>query len=484
MRHSLGLFAALVAFLPGCATVGGYGAERAVLHAKDRVAPALVHIRPVKEVFMQGRREEMKVLGSGFIISEDGYVVTNEHVAGESSIVSCVLWNNEEVDAEVVGTDPFTDLAVLKLQGDFGALPVAKFAPDSGLESGQTVLALGSPHGLSRSVSMGIVSVTDRYLGDTTEMVAPFNNWIQTDAAINPGNSGGPLVNLRGEVVGVNTRKLGNADNVGFAIPVATVREVVEEIIEEGRVRRSWLGLGFQELSSVSEGDGVLIAFVDPISPGAESTLLSAGGEPVSGQPVPAGAPGGSLLPGDVLVAVNGEPVSARYVEDLPAVRKKLADLPIGETAQLGVMRGGEPLTFGVVAVEQTDLRGDQQEFTEWGFTGGAVTPLLARRAQLPNTAGVLVTGKQVGGVADNAGLNQLDLIVAIDGTPVESLDAFKTTYDELVSQKKELILLDVKNIQRSTLLTRYVIVKQNAPAEAPAEPAGDGVEGSVPGVE
>lgn len=479
MRHSLGLFAALVAVLPGCATVGGYGAERAVLKAKDRVAPALVHIRPVKEVFTQGRREEMKVLGSGFIISDDGYVVTNEHVAGESSIVSCVLWNNAEVDAEVVGTDPFTDLAVLKLQGDFGALPTATMAPDDELESGQTVLALGSPHGLSRSVSMGIVSVTDRYLGDTTEMVAPFNNWIQTDAAINPGNSGGPLVNLRGEVVGVNTRKLGNADNVGFAIPIATVREVVNEIIEAGRVRRSWLGLGFQELSSVSDGDGVLIAFVDPMSPSAESALLAIGGKPV-----PEGQ-GGSLMPGDVLVSVNGAQVSARYVEDLPAVRKTLADLPIGETAQLGVLRGGEPLTFGVTALEQTELRGDQQEFTEWGFTGGAVTPLLARRAQLPNTMGVLITSKQVGGVADNAGLNQLDLIIAIDGTPVESLESFKTLYGELVAQRKESILLDVKNIQRSTLLTRYVLLKQNAPAEdSAAEPAGDGAEGSVPGVE
>jgi serine protease Do len=147
--------------LGGCATLAG--GDSAVLRAKDKVAPALVHIRPVKEVYAQGEREEVLIVGSGFIITADGYVVTNEHVAGESRFVRCVLSDKTEVEAKVVGVDPFTDIAVLKLETD-RRLPFVRMGDSDHIQAGQTVLALGSPHGLARSVSMGIVSVTDRYL--------------------------------------------------------------------------------------------------------------------------------------------------------------------------------------------------------------------------------------------------------------------------------------------------------------------------------
>ncbi len=226
-RHgALFILVGLAFPLAGCVTMGG-GAQSAVLRAKDKVAPALVHIRPVKEVFSRGERQEVSLIGSGFLISPDGYVVTNEHVAGQSEMVKCVLSDKTQVDAEVVGTDPYTDLAVLKLRVD-RQLPHVSFGSSAALEAGDMVLALGSPQGLARSVSLGIVSVTDRYLEDSRLRLAPYNNWIQTDAAINPGNSGGPLVNLRGEVVGVNARVLRGAENVGFAIPSDVAREVVE----------------------------------------------------------------------------------------------------------------------------------------------------------------------------------------------------------------------------------------------------------------
>ena len=215
--------AAFVPSLMGCTTMGGL--ERRILSAKDRVAPALVHIRPVKEIYTQGKREEMLAVGSGFIITPDGYIVTNEHVAGQSSSVNVILYDKREVQARVVGVDPYTDLAVLKLDVE-GRLPYVKMGTSHNLQAGERVLALGSPHGLSRSVSEGIISVTDRHLEDRGTMVSPFNNWLQTDAAINPGNSGGPLVNLRGEVVGINARTLTGADNVGFAIPVDVAREI------------------------------------------------------------------------------------------------------------------------------------------------------------------------------------------------------------------------------------------------------------------
>ncbi len=431
-----------------------------MIGAKDKVSPALVHIRPVREVFAAGRREEMPTVGSGFIISSDGYVVTNEHVAGDSSMVKCVLYDRTELDAEVVGGDRFTDIAVLKLKTDRDDLPVARFGASADLQSGQTVLALGSPHGLARSVSMGIISVTDRHLPDRPDMVAPYNNFIQTDAAINPGNSGGPLINLKGEVIGVNARRLGGADNVGFAIPGDTAREVVEQIIEHGGVSRSWLGLNFQPMRSRTDDptrEGVVIADVDPLSPASEARLATEDGGD-SGQAV-------QFLPGDVLLAINGEPVNARFEEDLPAVRQRIARLPVGTDVVARIQRGGEEFEFIATTSELRDLRGAQVAFPEWGFTGIDMTPELARRAQLPEPQGLLVSGVQVGGIADNAGLQQADIILRMDEETIENLADFQEKYQQRLESGQRLILLEV----RDRALYRYVLVRQDAaPPDAP----------------
>ena len=253
----------------GCATTG-VTSQNAVISGKNKVAPALIHVTPVKEVFRRGERKEVSVTGSGFIISADGYVVTNEHVAGKSDYVRCVLSDKDEVEAEVVGTDPYTDIAVLKLNTDRTDLPFVKLGNSSTLKVGQSVMAMGSPHGLARSVSLGIVSVTDRNMDNLGSTGAPYNNWIQTDAAINPGNSGGPLVNLKGEVIGINTRKLMGADNVGFAIPIDIAKQVIAEIIKNGHVTRSDIGITFQEMMRITEDStrkGVVIASIDPLSP-------------------------------------------------------------------------------------------------------------------------------------------------------------------------------------------------------------------------
>ena len=428
----------MAALLPACVTSGG-GAERAVLRAKAKVAPALVHIRPVKEVYARGKREEVLTIGSGFIISADGYVVTNEHVAGDSTMVHCVLSDKSETEAKVVGVDAFTDIAVLKLEVD-RPLPFVRLGDSEALESGQTVMALGSPHGLARSVSLGIVSVTDRYLEERDEDTSPYNNWIQTDAAINPGNSGGPLVNLRGEVVGVNARRLGGADNVGFAIPINTAKEVIEDIIQAGRVQRSWLGLRYQEMLARTDDpgqEGVVIADVDPLSPGREA----------------------GFRPGDILLAVNGTPVNARFEEDLPMVRKRIADLPIGQKAVLTVLRGADQKDIEAVTEEQIATQGREREFSEWGFTATEVTPAVARRAQLPARQGILITGTQVGGLAANARLDRGDIVLEVDGAPVEEAAHFRQTYDALLESGKPLTLLFVKK----GALTRYVMIKQDA---------------------
>ncbi len=438
MRCPACLFLLLI---PGCATLTG-DVQQNVIAAKNAVAPALVHIRPVKEVFTQGQRHEVLAVGSGFILSDDGYVVTNEHVAGESSQVVCILSDNTEMEAKVIGTDPDTDIAVLKLETDH-TLPSVKLGKSALLESGQMVLAIGSPHGLTRSVSLGIVSMTNRYLDDSGGLVAPYNNWIQTDAAINRGNSGGPLVNLDGEVIGINTLTLLGAENVGFAIPIDAAREVITAIIREGRVRRGWLGLSFQEMKAKTDNstlNGVVIADVAPLSSGQEA----------------------GIRPGDVLIAVNGHPVNARFEEDLPAIRKIIADLPIGEKAALTLLRGEEQLTIEAVVEEKLATKGMQAEFLEWGFTVAELTPELARRAQLAGKTGLWVSGCQPGGIAGVSGLTPGDIILEVDKTAISSLSQFSQIYKECLDKQKRLVMLFV---QRGAL-TRYVLINSEDIAE------------------
>lgn len=431
---TIGLCVAMLG-VGGCASLGG---QSAVLRAKDRVSPALVHIRPVKEVFTQGQRREFVVLGSGFVVSPDGYVLTNEHVAGENDRVYCVLSDKTEVEAKVVGTDPYTDIAVLKLESDH-PLPHVRLGDSDRIQAGQYVLALGSPHGLARSVSMGIVSVTDRHLVGEGVMGAPYNNWIQTDAAINPGNSGGPLVNLRGEVVGVNSRKLSGAENLGFAIPINIASEVMQAIVKEGRVRRSWIGLDLQEMLAKTKDPaqkGVLIADIDPMSPAQEA----------------------GVQPGDILLAIDGTPVHARFEEDLPAVQKRIADLPVDSEAVLSLQRGKDTLELKVKTAEKSALKGKEVALPEWGFTVAEITPAVARSLGLAARQGAWITGVQVGGLAGNAGLVQGDVILSLDQKPVENLAHFQSLYAERLQSKQPLTLFFIKR----GAVTRYLLVKQD----------------------
>jgi serine protease Do len=365
--------------------------------------------------------------------------------------VRCVLYNKKEVDAEVVGVDRFTDIAVLRLQTDGDSLPVVRLGDSGDIEPGQTVLALGSPHGLSRSISKGIVSVTDRYLGDEGPRPAPYNTWIQTDAAINPGNSGGPLVNLRGEVIGINTRKLSGADNVGFAIPINAAKEVIDAIIEHGRVPRSWVGVRLQEMTSKTDDPsqrGVVVADIDPLGPAAET----------------------ELTPGDVIVAVNGEPIHARFEEDLPKVRKRIADLPVGTPATFTVRRGDETQEIPIETREERDYKGDEVEFPAWGFTASDLTPSIVQAARLPSNRGIVVAGVEVGSVAGEAGMKKGDIILSVDQEEIANLSEFKARYDGINEAGKRLVLLDVKR----GALTRFELLQLEPDDEADEEETED----------
>ncbi len=453
MIRSLALLAALSAGATGCITTGT-ATESAVIRAKEKVAQAIVHVRPVKQVFREGERQEFSVIGSGFIISSDGYVVTNEHVAGQSNNVRCVLFDKDEVDAEVVGVDPFTDIAVLKLKTTRKDLPVVEMGSSAKLQAGQTVLALGSPHGLSRSVSLGIVSVTDRNLEDLSSERAPFNNWIQTDAAINPGNSGGPLVNLKGQVVGINTRKLQGADNVGFAIPIDIAREVIDGLIANGKMTRSSIGTMLQEMTSYTDDpkqEGVLIGDVDPLSPAFQA----------------------NVRPGDILLSVDGVPTNARFTEDLPAIRKLIADKPVGSEVALNLLRDGQTIEVSVPTEEKSAREGDEIEIKEWGCTVSALTPDVIRGAQLRSRQGVLASGVQVGSVAYAGGLRQGDIILMVDGEAIDDLDEFEKIYKAKLEPVVPRILLNVK----SGALSRFVLLKQGPGTVPPAADTKEGEE-------
>jgi len=409
--------------------------QEQILAARDEVTPALVNVQPITDVYSSGERRSSTGVGSGFIFDDAGHVITNYHVAGKAKRLIITLSNKKRVPGVVVGEDPLTDIAVLKLElreGDELPRPVALGDSDA-LDVGEYVMALGSPLALQRSLSFGVVSSKDRYLSDsfklpTGEKTGSFNTWIQTDAAINPGNSGGPLVNLEGKVVGVNSRGAFGASSIGFAIPINIVREVAGELIAHGRVSRSWLGLTFQPREALAQYfeaepvSGVVIRSVDPDSP----------------------AERGGIRAGDMLLAYRGERTSASFTEELPGIYKKIADTPIGETVALAVARGEDVLEFTLTTEERGESSADEMECKSWGFTARGITRELALEYNLPDNEGVFVAGVKPNGAAFRAQLFPGDRILAIEDTPVHNLDELKTLYERYDEAREGAALLTV----------------------------------------
>ncbi|HPI33747.1 MAG TPA: trypsin-like peptidase domain-containing protein, partial [candidate division Zixibacteria bacterium] len=426
-------------FLFMCAAVTRAAAptdlQERIYYARDRVLPALVHIQPVIRNYDTGELEKQAVIGSGVIFHKDGYVVTNYHVAGKAVRIICTLYDKEQVPAEFVGGDPMTDLSVIKLDLSKYDKPLqpAEFGDSDSIHVGQYVLAMGSPLSLSRSVSAGVISTRDRYFDDdvrlpTGEQTGKYNLWIQTDAAINPGNSGGPLVDLDGRVVGINSRATLFANNIGFAIPVNVVKEVTAAILDHGAVERSWIGVHAQALQELADffgadsGEGVLISSIDPGSP-AEARFLKAG---------------------DIITAVDGRPVSARFVEELPAFYNRISRIPPGSEVTLSVKRDGATMPVRLRTKRLGDLQGEDFEAKGWGFTVKAITRQMQIDATLPDTLGVIVVGVKRTGPAGEGGLRAGDVIQKVNDAAVGSLEEFAARYRELSALDTERILLTV----------------------------------------
>ena len=390
--------------------------DKKILAAKEKVFPALVHIQPIKEVFAAGEKKKVQVTGSGVIFRADGYVLTNNHVAEKARFVRCTLSSRQELEAEVVGLDPWTDLAVLKLDLESTGLkevPFARFGDSDSVQVGQNALALGSPLGLSRSLSMGVISSVDRYFDDVGEMISPFNLWLQTDAAINPGNSGGPLVDLQGRVIGINSRAVIFGQNLGFAIPINTAKYVIEQILKNGEVQRSWVGIRWQEIKEYRKYlkkpnlEGVLIAGVDAHSPAGKAGLQA----------------------GDLVLAINNTPVSAVFKEELPPIRLLIANLPIHSKILFKVLSKNRLKTIEVVSKKQGKFSAHEFECSQWGLSVKEITPRIQKNFQLRSAAGVLVSGVRRGSPAEEGGVLRGYVISKIDNKPITDLQDFKRKY-------------------------------------------------------
>lgn len=417
----------------------------AIEAALAKVAPSLVRIHVVTVSHQDGREIKREASGSGTIITPEGHVVTNHHVAGKSRAIICTLPTREEVPAELVGTDPLSDIAVLKLKpAQPRTFPVARFGDASTLKVGDRVLALGSPLALSQSVTMGIVSNTEMIMPG---LFWPFNRmtldgedvgsivrWIGHDAAIFGGNSGGPLVNMQGEIVGVNEISMG----LSGAIPAALAQEVAMALIRDGRVSRGWIGLEVQPLLKSSGAKrGALVGGTIEGSPAARAGFVS----------------------GDILLSLGGRQVDVRFAEEIPPYNQHVMRLTPGRPVEAMVLRNGERRTLRVTPDDRESVEAPVREVTALGLTGADLTSWTAKELRRDDTAGVRVRGIRPGAAADEAkpSLQPGDIIVSVDGQAVKDVRGLIETAERLVRGRTEplpvLVTFDRKAERMLTVL-------------------------------
>lgn len=370
-------------------------------------------------------------MGSGVIVSPDGYVVTNHHVVDGADKVTVTLIDKREFVGTLVGSDPQTDLAVIKISGK--NLPHIPWGDSSKLEVGEYVLAIGNPFGLNSTVTQGIVSA----LGRGGMGITQYEDFIQTDAAINPGNSGGALVNMQGELVGINTAILsrtGGYQGVGFAIPTSMGKHVFESVVKTGTVRRGYLGVGIQEVSKdlatslkLPKASGALVTNVRENSPADQAGIKR----------------------GDTIVSYEGQPIA-----DPRGLQRAVTRTAVGSHVKMTVVRDGETITLNTTLAEHPDTRkvaqvkapSDTSQLA--GLTVEDLSPQMARRLKLTaETSGVVVTIVQPGSNADSAGLQQGDVISEVNRKPVHNMDDYNTAISDLPDAKPALLLVHRQGI-------------------------------------
>ena len=367
-------------------------------------------------------------LGSGVIATPDGYIISNHHVVGEADDLEVILNSGERYRADLVGTDPRTDIAVIHIDAEH-PLPCVDFGTSSDLRVGEWVLAIGSPFALSQTVTQGIVS----FIGRSNVGLSDLENYIQTDAAINPGNSGGALVNLHGELVGINTAiasVTGGYQGVGFAIPVDIVLDVMNDLIDHGYVLRGWLGVGIQEVSPP------LARQFDVPQEVVGGVLIS---DVVEGSP----AEDAGLRRGDIVLELNGV-----HTTDVADFRSDIASAGPGSGVRLGIMRDGRALEVDVVLGQRPGDKafGPREEDRPIDEAGWRIRTLEERRARElgePDLSGVEVLEVDPSGASGRAGLRAGDVIVEAGRQPVETVEDLR---QRLADSGEEALLLVWRN--------------------------------------
>ena len=348
---------------------------------------------------------KQRSLGSGFIIDREGHIVTNNHVIEGADEIKVRLSNEKEYDAEIVGRDPNTDLALIKIKGAADLVPL-KMGDSDQITVGSWVVAMGSPFGLEQTVTAGIVSAKGRVIGN-----GPYDDFIQTDASINPGNSGGPLLNMNGEVVGINTAIVAQGQGIGFAIPVNLARGIIRQLEESGSVTRGWLGVGIQDLTpelaeyyGIKDKKGVLVAKVFEGDPADKAGIKA----------------------NDIIIAVDGKPVSTS--RDLTGT---IANIPVGKNTPITILRDGKEKTVKVKIAKRDDseqqARREPEQNDQLGIQIAEMTPEMAKRFGHSETEkGVLVVGVESGSKAAESGLRQGDLVKEVNRKPVTAVSELR----------------------------------------------------------
>jgi serine protease Do len=374
-------------------------------------------------------------LGSGFIISGDGYILTNNHVVEGADEITVKLSDGREFSGEVRGLDPKLDLALIKIEAGED-LPVAGLGESDGIKVGEWVMAIGNPFGLEQTVTVGIVSAKGRVIG-----AGPYDDFIQTDASINPGNSGGPLFNMEGEVIGINTAIIAGGQGIGFAIPVNMAKQIIPQLRDDGHVTRGWLGVTVQALSKeladsfgLESTHGALVNEVIKDSPAAEAGLQR----------------------GDIILTFDGQGI--KELNDLPQL---VAATAVDKTVKVEIFRGDKKreVKVKIGRLEEGEAKfaaEDKEDGAVLGLTAADVTPELAARYSLDGKEGVLVTRIDPEGPAAEANLRVGDLILEADGQEIGSVKALKEISDKM--SKGKVLRLLIK--RKATLL--YTTVKAN----------------------
>jgi len=422
--------------------------SRAFINVAKKVGPAVVNIDVREKVrqsaqgfedmpqvpgFRQFQIPQQQVpqrgTGSGVIISQDGYILTNNHVAGNADLMKVTLADGREFKARRVGTDPETDLAVIKIDAE--NLPYAKLGDSDKLEQGEWVVALGSPFGLQKTMTAGIVSATGRALQGT------YDNYIQTDASINPGNSGGPLVNMSGDVIGINTMivtRSGGSEGIGFSIPSNMAHKIYAELIRNGKVTRGYLGVNLK-----------------PVTPAVARSVGYHGTEGALVDDVTENTPAASagLQSGDVITEFDGKPVASRQ-----QLVQMVAETAVGKSVPVKYVRDGRVHTTAIKLGERPDLTGNATPRPSSGDEGrGAasklgisvddVTPVLVRQLHLKSSSGAVVEDITPGSPAQEAGLQQGDVIHRIGSTTVSNAQDLIRAVRQLRSEKEVVLQVE-----------------------------------------